>query len=62
MIMVVLPFLFLLCFILTLALKLLGGPISWWIVIALGVLFVVPIIILIFLDVRWRIENKNKKE
>ncbi|OGT36132.1 MAG: hypothetical protein A3F11_10295 [Gammaproteobacteria bacterium RIFCSPHIGHO2_12_FULL_37_14] len=60
--MVVLPFLFLLCFILTLALKLLGGPISWWIVIALGVLFVVPIIILIFLDVRWRIENKNKKE
>ncbi|HLB56331.1 MAG TPA: hypothetical protein VJK30_03250 [Coxiellaceae bacterium] len=59
--MILLPFLFALFFFLTLALKLLGGHISWWIVIISGALFILPIIILVALDIISRIRNKNNK-
>ena len=58
--MILLPFLFALVFFLTLALKLLGGHISWWVVIISGALFILPIIIAIILEIRYRIKNRLK--
>lgn len=48
-----------LLFFLTLALKLLGGHISWLVVIISGALFILPIIVLIVLDITSRIKNKS---
>lgn len=57
--MILLPFIFGFIFILTLALKLLNGPISWLVVIIFGALFIIPIIVVIILEIISRIKNKN---
>lgn len=56
--MILLPFVFGLVFFLTLALKLLGGPISWIVVIIFGALFILPIIALIILDIISRVKKR----
>jgi len=58
--MLFLPLVFGFIFFLTLALKLLGGKIAWWIVITLGLLFVVPLIALILMAIISPRKNQQK--
>jgi len=49
--MLFIPVIFGIIFFLVFTLKLLGGMISWWIVIVFGALFIIPIIIFVVLDI-----------
>lgn len=56
--MLLLPFVFGIIFLLTLALKLLGGNIAWWIVITMGLLFIIPLMIFLFISIYSHKKNR----
>lgn len=59
--MLFIPVVFGLIFFLTLALKLLGGKIAWWVVIIFGALFILPILILMIMAALARFKHSKKQ-
>ncbi|MCX7126234.1 MAG: hypothetical protein NTU49_11035 [Gammaproteobacteria bacterium] len=51
-----------LIFLLTLLLKLIGGHISWLVIIIFAVLFILPIIALIILGIISKVKEKNSQD